>query len=332
MTRPPFPAVLDSTLVSTFRSCPQRFYLQYVWHWKPKSDSVHLVAGAAFAKGLEVARKAFFCGEFEKPVFREERNEEGLPIRILRWEEHKCEKGDGELATALGLQALLASYGEYECPADSAKSAERMAAALAYYMDEYPPATDHAPPATMPDGRIGVEFSFAEPLEIMHPETGEPLLYCGRMDQIVDFAGGKFGEDDKTTSSLGASWSNQWDLRSQFTGYTWACQKAGIPLEGFLVRGIGILKTRFDTQQAVTYRPQWQLDRWHKQLLRDAKRMIECWKEGYWDYNLDHACTEFSGCIFRKVCLSKDPQPWLEAGFVRKVWNPLTRMEEEVAK
>jgi hypothetical protein len=330
VTRPPFPAVLDSTLVSTFRSCPHKFFLNYVMHWKPRNESVHLVAGAAFAKGLEIARRAFFSGEAERPVFEDRMSDEGIPVRVLRWEHIKCEPGDGELATGLGLQALLASYGDYDCPPDSAKSAERMAAALAYYMDEYPLNTEHAPPSTLSDGRRGIEFSFAEPLEIIHPETGDPLLYCGRMDQIVDFAGAVFGEDDKTTSSLGASWSNQWDLRSQFTGYTWACQQSGIPLQGFLVRGIGILKTKFDTQQAITYRPQWQLERWHKQLLRDAKRMIQCWEEGYWDYNLDHACTEYGGCIFRKVCLSSDPQPWLEADFVRRVWNPLTRVEEEV--
>lgn len=330
MTRPPFPLVLDSTLVAAFRSCPRKFYLSYVEHYKPKSDSVHLVAGGAFAKGLETARKAFYAGEYEKPVFFETQSPEGLPIRMVRWEEHRCESGNGDLAAALGLQAMLAAYGDFDCPPDSAKSAERMAAALVYYFDEYPLVGESAPPHVMPDGKPGIEFSFAEPIEVMHPETGDPLIYCGRMDQVVDFAGAVFGEDDKTTVSLGASWSGQWDLRSQFTGYTWACQRAGIPLEGFLVRGIGVLKTRFDTQQAVTYRPAWQLERWHKQLLRDANRMIECWKEGYWDYNLDHACTEFGGCTFRKVCLSQDPQPWLDSGFVRKVWNPLTRVEEEV--
>lgn len=330
MTRPPFPHVLDSTLVAAFRSCPRKFYLSYVEHWKPKSDSVHLVAGAAFAKGLEVARKAFFAGEVERPVFEESLTEEGLPIKTLRWVTERCEPGDGELATALGLHALLASYGNFSCPPDSAKSAERMAAALQYYMDEYPLHAEKAPPTEMPGGGLGVEFSFAEPLEIAHPETGDPLLYCGRMDQVVDFAGAKFGEDDKTTSSLGATWSGQWDLRSQFTGYTWGCQRAGIPLEGFLVRGVGILKTKFDTQEAITYRPAWQIERWHAQLLRDVKRMIACWQEGYWDYNLDNACTEYGGCIFRRVCLSQDPQPWLEQGFVRKIWNPLTRVEEEV--
>jgi len=63
--------------------------------------------------------------------------------------------------------------------------------------------------------------------------------------------------------------------------------------------------------------------------LRDIKRMIACWEEGYWDYNLDHACAEFGGCVFKRVCLSEDPKPWLETSFERRVWSPLTRIEEK---
>lgn len=300
MIRPPFPHVIDSTLRSSFVSCPRKFELEYLLHWKPKDPSVHLHAGGAFARGLEVARESYF--------------KHGL---------------SPDIAVAQGMQALLETYGSFECPPDSAKSLERMLGAMEFYMDAYPMDRDAAVPIELPGGNRGIEFSFAEPLEINHPQTGDPLIYCGRMDQVVNYAGGVFGEDDKTTSSLGASWSGQWDLRSQFTGYTWACQKAGIPLQGFLVRGISILKTKYDTQQAITYRPQWQLDRWYKQLHRDITRMIACWEDGYWDYNLDHACGEFGGCVFKRVCLSENPQPWLETSFERRVWNPLTRIEEK---
>lgn len=299
LIRPPFPDVLDSTLIASFRSCPRKFFLEYMQHWKPKTQSVHLVAGAAYATGLEIARKAFF--------------DEGK---------------DSQTSIAAGLQALLTAYGDFDCPEDSAKSATRMAGALEFYFDQYPLETDEARPHKVLGEKSGIEFSFAEPLEATHPETGNPILYVGRMDMIVEYAGGVFGEDDKTTSSLGASWAKQWDLRSQFTGYTWGCKQAGIPLQGFLVRGVSILKTKYDTQQALTYRPQWQLDRWYEQLMKDIARMKECWESGYWDYDLDHACTEFSGCMFRQICLTQNPDNWLETSFERRKWNPVTRMEE----
>ena len=298
MTRPPFPTVLDSTLVAAFRSCPRKFYLQYMEHWKPKTLSVHLVAGAAFATGLEKAREAFFVN------------------------------GMGEEdSLAIGMIALTEAYGDFECPEDSAKSCTRMLGALEYYMSQYPMSTDQARPHRISAEKSGIEFSFAEPIDATSPETGDPILYVGRMDMIVDYAGGLFGEDDKTTSSLGASWSKQWDLRSQFTGYTWGCKQAGLPLQGFLVRGVSILKTKYETQQALTYRPQWQLDRWYQQLLRDVDRMKVMWEEGYWDYDLDHACTEYSGCVFRQCCLTAEPALWLETGFERRKWDPVTRTE-----
>jgi hypothetical protein len=298
IVRPPFPTVLDSTLVASFRSCPRKFMLEYLEHWKPKTQSVHLIAGAAFASGLEHMRIAFY------------------------------ERGHSpEDSLAYGLKALFESYGDFECPEDSAKSATRMAGALEYYATQYPLTDDTAKPYRPSSEKSGIEFSFSEPLDATHPETGDPILYVGRMDMIVEYAGGIFGEDDKTTSSLGATWAKQWDLRSQFTGYTWGCQQAGIPLQGFLVRGISILKTKYDTQQALTYRPQWMLDRWYEQLMKDIDRMKKCWESGYWDYDLDHACTEYGGCIFRQCCMTEDPQPWLESGFQRRVWNPVTRAE-----
>ena len=114
---------------------------------------------------------------------------------------------------------------------------------------------------------------------------------------------------------------------SQFTGYVWGASRAGIKLDGFLVRGVSILKTKYDTLQAITYRPQWQIERWEAQLRRDIKRMIACWEEGYWDLNLDHACAEYGGCSFRSVCQMRDALPLLEQQFQRRRWDPVTRVE-----
>lgn len=298
LSKPPFPIVLDSTTMAAFKSCPQKAFLEYIQHWKPQGQSVHLHAGGAYAHGLERARTAFYV--------------EGRPH---------------EECVAIGVQALLQFYGDFECPPDSAKSAERTAGALEYYFSAYPMDTDSAVPMTLPGGKRGIEFSFLEPLDLAHPTTGDPLLYSGRMDMMVDFEGMHLGEDDKTASQLGASWPRQWDLRSQFTGYVWGAARAGIRLDGFLVRGVSILKTKYDTLQAITYRPDWQIERWYTQLLRDAKRMIAAWEEGYFDWNLDHACSEYGGCPFRNVCQMREPEQLLLQQFQRRKWDPVKRTE-----
>ena len=160
--------------------------------------------------------------------------------------------------------------------------------------------------------------------------TGQPLLYTGRADMIADFAGGRYVFDEKTTSQLGQTWLNQWELRSQFTGYIWAARQANIETQGAIVRGISILKTKYDTLQVITNRSPWEIDRWLVQVTRDAQRMIRCWEEEWWDYSLDNACTEYGGCSLRSVCKSPDPETWLPMYFEPKVWDPLARKEMTV--
>ena len=291
-------------MISALRACGQKLNLEYFQHWRPKQPNVHLHAGKSFAVGLEVARKGFY--------------DEGL---------------DEATAVAKGFGALLLAYGSFETPEDSPKSADRMAAAYEYTMHQYrlsDPAI--AAPIILPSGKRAIEFSFVEPVDFLHPETGNPILFSGRFDEVVNFGGGIFGEDDKTTSSLGASWSKQWDLRSQFTAYCWGAQKGGLALQGFLVRGTSILKTKFDTQQAITYRPAWMVDRWYEQLLRDLAHMQKMWESGIWDYNLDESCNAYGGCVFRKICLSNNPEVWLEQGFERRRWDPIHRIEIPVVE
>jgi len=304
MIRPPFPSVIDNSLLSAFRSCPQKCFREYIEHWKPKTPNIHLHAGKAYAAGMEAARLAYYV-----------------------------EGRNAESSIAAGLGVLMREYGTFECPPDSAKSLERMCGAFEFYFSRYPLTSDAAVPIELPGGKRGIEFSFTEPIDCDHPETGEPLLYVGRFDALVNYAGGTYGLDDKTTSSLGASWSKQWDLRSQFTGYCWGAAQANLRLDGFLVRGISILKTKYDTLQPITYRPTWMIDEWYTQMLRDLKRMKACWEEGYWDFNLDHACTEFGSCVFRTICMSEPAKrlAWLETGFERRRWNPVTREEVTVS-
>lgn len=302
----PFPSVIDSSMLSTFKSCPYKFKLTYLDNWLPKEPSVHLHAGGAFARGIEVTRRAFY--------------EQGRTP---------------DDSVALGLQALLAFYGQFSPPPDSPKSAERMAGALEYYFTNYPLEHDSAIPITLPSGSRGIEFSFAHPLPIAHPDSGDPLLFAGRMDAICSVAGGVFITDEKTTSSLGATWSKQWGLRGQFTGYAWGCREAGIPVDGVLVRGISILKTKYDTQQALSYRPKWLVDRWYEEMLGYVDVMVAGYKglqngSSWFAHNYGDSCADFGGCGFRDACESENELPHLETVFEKKVWDPITRIEAKL--
>jgi hypothetical protein len=208
-----------------------------------------------------------------------------------------------------------------------------MLEALAYYYQCFPLRDDAVQPYSPPGGQPMIEFSFALPLDpdLLHPETGEPIIYTGRADMVATYAGAVSIYDDKTTSQLGASWANQWLLRSQFSGYCWAARQYGIPATQVVIRGISILKTTFGHAQVITHRSQHLVDEWHTQCVRDIRRAIATWKEGYYDANLSDSCSSFGSCQFLQPCQSDNPANWLLGGnFTRRAWNPVTRIETEM--
>lgn len=287
-----FPEVWDNSMLSTARKCFRRVELQYLQSWQPKTPNVHLHAGAAFARGLEVTRRSFYA--------------DGL---------------SPQASIEAGLRALLVSYGDFEPPPDSAKTAERMAGALVFYFDQFPLAEDDLRPLITSNGPA-VEFNFVLPLEIDHPITKQPILYSGRFDMLADRNGLLFIEDDKTTTSLGQSWAKQWELSSQMTGYVWGAREFGHPVEGAIIRGVSILKTKYDKAECITFRPQWMIDRWYRQVHRTLALLIECWYGGYFDFDLDAACSVYGGCPFVDICTSAEPDAWLPVSFERKPYDP----------
>lgn len=176
-------------------------------------------------------------------------------------------------------------------------------------------------------GKPAVEFSFAIPLPIKHPDSGEPILYAGRFDAIMEYAGGLYANDDKTATSLGASWSKQWELRGQFIGYAWAMREFGIPPAGTIVTGISILKTKYETQRAVISQSNDKIEEW----LQDTIAEIEDAKTRYvagarWKKNWSESCNAYGACQFKQCCQVSDPQPWLDTYFEVRPWDPLVRV------
>jgi hypothetical protein len=295
--------VWNDSLRSAFVSCPRAAYWEFFQHYKSKAPSVHLHAGKAWASALESARVAFY--------------DYGLPERE---------------AQALGLHTLITEYGDFAAPEKSPKSLDRMIEAFSYYFTAFPLSTDPVQPYRKKDGKAMVEFNFALPIsdDLLHPQTGEPILFAGRADMVATYAGSLSIYDDKTTSQLGMTWANQWNRRSQFSAYAWAAREYGLPVSQIVVRGIAILKTQINHAQAITVRTPHHVEEWHKQVIRDIRRAIDCWNEGYYDVALGEACSSFGGCMFQQPCMSNNPEPWLEGQFDRRIWDPVTRTETPI--
>lgn len=291
-----FPTVLDSTALNSYRSCPRQFWWSQIRALRPRGGSIHLHAGAAFARGLEVARRSSYL--LNNPP---------------------------EIAVQAGLTALWDAYGSVEA-SDQQKTVDRMSGLLEAYFDHFPLDRDEIQPARIA-GAPAIEFSFAIPLPINHPVSGDPLLIAGRCDMIASFQEAAYTLDDKTCKQLGASWASQWDLRAQFDTYNWAAREYGLRTAGTIIRGCCIRASQhdYDFTQVVTMCPEWRLERWYTNTLLTIRHMIDDWHNGEWLYNFGETCNAFGGCPFRRMCERREPEPWIDIEMEHNDWNPLER-------
>ena len=289
----PFPEIIDNSMREAWVKCPQFFFRKYVQNWDHPVPSVHLHAGAAYAKGLEVLRREFY------------------------------DRGATPQAALLAAtRALISTYGDFET--DTAKTLWNTVSALVFYFDTYPLATDYITPWRSGD-ESALEFTFAIPLPITHPETGNPLLYAGRFDMLANLRGALCIYDDKTTSQLGKQWANNWLLSSQMTGYIWAAQQYGFATNCFVIRGVSITAAgNHGTEEYIGYRQPWMIERWYEQLLDEIHAMLRAYETNRYPLNQSKSCAGFSGCEFLSVCTSPNPDRWLESNFARRAYNPLT--------
>jgi hypothetical protein len=301
------PQHIDSTMIACFRSCPQKFWLEFCGGFRPPGISIDLHAGACFASAMENTYEEIWVGNKSLP--------EALDIARAKF---------------------FIQWGDFEIPAykKTAKTSYRTWEAVEDYFDQYPPRTDHVQPYFQ-NGRPTFEFTFAIPLDPeegfpLHP-SGEPFIYSGRFDMLGAYQGRPCVRDEKTTGgSISTGWAEKWDLRSQFLGYVWACQQSGIDLDTVVVRGIAIQKTQIVHAEAIKTYSNFLVSRWLDQVKRDLHRMRKCYDEGYFDFNLADACTQFGSCIFLPVCQSPNPDAWL-SNFEVRHWNPLAKDPTEAA-
>jgi hypothetical protein len=233
--------------------------------------------------------------------------------------------------------AFEIAWGDFVIPEHKRtnKRPDRVWAAVESYFEQYPPHTDHIQPY-FSNGKPTFEFTFAIPLDLpgfpLHPVSGEPFLYVGRFDMLGEYLGLPIVEDDKTSGSGHyANWSEKWDLRSQFIGYTWACKQLGIDVNSVAVRGVGIQITQIAHAEAIKPYSDTLRARWLEQLRRDLNRLVTSWNEGYFDYNFGESCTDFGNCIFTQPCQSAEPEPWLKT-FEERRWDPTKKNPVEDPK
>jgi len=299
----PLPQFIDSSMLSTFRSCPRKFFWQYVHNLRAPGSSIHLAAGSAFAAGLESLRN-FQALHPTEPIHAEVLWQAAVPAALKAWNDFPLDLME-----------------------DSPKNIHNVLYALELYLNEFHPFYDEVQPLviTQPDGsqKVTTEFSFAIPLPVNHP-NGDPFIYVGRFDLLGQYKVNNLLVvlDDKTTGSLGPYWLKQWDMRGQFLGYLWACRKLGYNVSNVVVRGTGLLKTDTNFLSHPLSYPDILIERWEQELYNSLELLKAFHSQNYYPYNFADACSSYGGCPMQQLCQAKEPEDWLNNYVVEK-WNPV---------
>lgn len=304
-----FPEVVSSSTIGQYTSCPKKFFFGTVLNLTKKSTNIHLNAGGALAAALNEFRRSFYAPDSAKDI---------------------------DLSLAIALRTLILTYtsGAGELPASEwerlnleAKGLPNLAVALIAYVEHWNPLDPYTIHPYVDDtGEVWAERSFTFPTQVIHPDTGMPILYSGRVDCIGEHAGYKYIMDEKTTTAIGKTWSAQWDLRSQFIGYSLGFISNFPEVAGTWVRGIALLKESIKFAEHPVNVPTWLIRDWWTDLNYLIADAVRDWKTGHFRSARDSACHQYSGCSYLPLCKLpvEHRQSFMKPLFTQSRYDPLT--------
>ena len=214
-------------------------------------------------------------------------------------------------------------------PDHNLKTRDNLVRSVVWYLEQFGDDNDPATTVILQNGRPAVELSFRF-------EVDDGLMLSGHLDRVVEFMGGNYVMDRKTsTTTVSSYYFDQYQPDNQMSLYSYAAQVIyQTPVRGVIIDAaqIAVGFTRFE--RGMTYRTPAQLEEW----LDDTRayvNMAQAMGEGMvhfaeseryraWPMN-DKSCHKYGGCVFRDIC-SKDAhvrQIFLDSDFVREPWNPL---------
>ena len=303
-----FPKSVDSTMLTTFDSCPTKFFQEFVLRRVPIGRSIDLHAGGCMAEAFDLIRSWYYTNTYSL----EECYQKAFVVFVRKW-------------------------GWLDPPLMNYKDFYNSWAAVMAYFEQYPPEYDYFQPVRKEDGTPATEFRFAIPMDVSHPDTGDPLLFSGRADLLCqpDNDPRVYVMDEKTTKTMGPQWAYQWPMRGQFYGYTKAAREYGYNCVGAVVRGIAIQQTQFKFQECVITLDDWQLETWWQNAQFKAQQAvnyyIDCRKaesqsqrHGAWPKSFGDACNDWGSCRFMDLCTSRKPWEIYES-WEERIWDPLAQ-------
>lgn len=154
------------------------------------------------------------------------------------------------------------------------------------------------------------------------------FTYCGTMDFVMKIGLSLFVVDEKTTTTIQTNWAYKWEMRSQLLGYVWLLMQEGLPVQGFIVRGMSTKSEFQQSQQLITRKF---VQNWLCNTYSWLQKITRCLAEDFFPATYDEACTLYYGCPYKKLCQADSPEEreaLQVSDFRKEVWNPATRSNQ----
>lgn len=231
---------------------------------------------------------------------------------------------------ATQLQILGQEFETYIPPEDDYRTYQLACEAIMAYNARYP--VEDFEPAFDPQGQPLVETSFAVPLGFVvldlkdgqsltiqnntqEPEVVSgpcqltiPVVWTGRIDLAYRREGRLYLMDHKTTSMMGPTFYQDFDLSHATHGYCFALERiTGTPVSGYVINALGIRKpTRTGKglefeRKSVFVQPEL-LEEWQQDTLEIVRTLLSYFVEGYFPKHTKWCVGKYGACEYFDVC------------------------------
>ena len=309
--------VIDSTLIKTFRACPQKYNYFNIQHYVPKSRKSAPSFGIAMHEGIAVFRQMRMSGK--------------------RYPE----------AVEIGQAALQKAYTEHMPLEAQSEVMQDDRRSITNAIRLYHGFCQHFEPCGYTYTHIEVPFALwlgqikVPNLDIDGTWSGwilKDVIYTGIIDAVLEFGGLAYVTDIKTTGmNITESWLDGFKMDQGLPGYLLAARELlGANTNHAMVHAMWIQKEPksgkgkpldeyFHTKPL--YWDEDQLAEWQQNTLRTVGMIEEA--KGSNRYIMDFgasSCNSFGvGCDYRNVCsLTPSARPQrLEMDYRKALWTPL---------
>lgn len=276
--------IFDNTMIEAFKSCPQKYRYRHIKNLIPNEESnIDLVAGQAFARGIETLRNSFYRKNLSIDESMDQAKQAIKDVYLVN--------------------------GDMVIPKYNYKTLTGMLGAFEAYMEKWVPGKDGYKP-------LFIEQSLSMPITLWDSYYGTPDCIAEDADGVL------WAIDEKTTGRFSDDWYAQWTLNSQMTGYValmthqWPNREIG----GCIIRGVSINKDGAKCIEVKIRRMQWEIDEWSENTFRVVNLMMfEETNEVSIRMN-NYTCVR---CSYLPICSSNERGMVIKNGYQERKWEPL---------